>query len=569
MEKTEGTKKIERGVWWKEMVVYQIWPRSFKDGNGDGIGDLKGVYEKLEYIRSVGADAIWFSPLYVSPQKDYGYDIADYRNIAPEYGTLEDFKAVLDKAHALGMRVIMDLVVNHTSDQHQWFLESRKGGEDNPYKDYYIWRKGKGKDGKRPPNNWTSMFPGPGWKYDEVRGEYYLHLFAVEQPDLNMDNPKVREEVKNIMKFWLDMGVDGFREDVITLISKREGLPNGFALMPAARGMEHYVNGPHIHEYLQEFKTMWGKYDAMTVGEAPMMKPKVALKYVTEPDNELCMMFHFQHMECDCLFFAWVRTKFRLKKLKKVYAQWQNTLYGKGWNALYIENHDQPRIISRYGNEKFRVESGKMLAAMYLCQGGTPFIYQGQEIGMLNIPIDRLEDYPDVSTHATYALFKKFGLSDKRLMKIANQAARDNARTPVQWTAGTNAGFTDGEKPWFFINENYKEVNVEDAEKDPNSILNFYRKLIALRKEYPLFIYGNFTLRYPKHKKLFVYERQDGKDKALVLLNFSETETAFTCPEGWDLAKAKLLIGNYDVKDPTKCESLQPYECRVYYSLEK
>ena len=554
---------VER-TWWKEMVVYQIWPRSFKDGNGDGIGDLKGVLEKLEYIRSLGADAIWFSPLYVSPQKDYGYDIADYRNIAPEYGTLDDFKAVLEKAHSLGLRIIMDLVVNHTSDQHKWFLESRKGGEDNPYKDYYIWRKGKGKNGKKPPNNWTSMFPGPGWKYDEVRGEYYLHLFATEQPDLNMDNPKVREEVKDIMRFWLDMGVDGFREDVITLISKKEGLPNGFFLMPAARGMEHYVNGPHIHEYLQEFKSVWGSYDAMTVGEAPMMKPKVALKYVSEPNKDLCMMFHFQHMECDCLFFSWVRTRFRLKKLKKVYANWQNTLYGKGWNALYIENHDQPRIISRYGNERFRVESGKMLATMYLGQGGTPFIYQGQEIGMLNIPMERLEDYEDVSTHTSYALFKKFGLSDKKLMKIANYASRDNARTPVQWTDGKNAGFTDGEKPWFFINKNYKEINVEAALKDENSLLNYYKKLIALRKEYPVFVYGDFRLHYPRHKKLFVYERSLEGQRLLVCLNFSETDTPMALPKGVSLENAKLLIGNYEGVDPADCSLLKPYEARIY-----
>ena len=550
--------------WWKEAVVYQIWPRSFKDGNGDGIGDLKGVYEKLEYIKNLGATAIWFSPLYVSPQKDYGYDIADYRDIAPEYGTLDDFKAVLDKAHSLGLRVIMDLVVNHTSDQHKWFQESRKGGDDNPYKDYYIWRKGRGKDGKKPPNNWTAMFPGPGWKYDEVRKEFYLHLFAVEQPDLNMDNPKVREEVKGIMQFWLDMGVDGFREDVITLISKKEGLPAGFPLMPAARGMEHYVNGPHIHEYLQEFKTVWGdkKYDAMTVGEAPMMKPKTALKYITPPNNDLNMMFHFQHMECDCIFLLWVRTRFRLKKLKKVYANWQNTLYGKGWNALYIENHDQPRIISRYGSEKFRVESGKLLATMYLGQGGTPFIFQGQEIGMLNIPIDKFEDYPDVSTHACRALFKKFGFKDEKLLKIANHAARDNARTPVQWGPGKNADFTTAEEPWFKINPNYTEINVESALNDPDSILNYYKKMLELRKKYPLFVYGDFKLYYKNHKKLFIYERSYEGKKALVCMNFSETDTKFKAPAGFDVDKADLIIANYpsDKADLT----LKPYEARIY-----
>lgn len=549
--------------WWKEMVVYQIWPRSFCDGNGDGIGDLKGVLGKLEYIRDLGATAIWFSPLYVSPQADYGYDIADYRNINPEYGTLDDFKEVLEKAHSLGLRVIMDLVVNHTSNRHEWFLKSREGGENNPYKDYYIWRKGRGKDGKKFPNNWTSTFPGDGWQYDEKRKEYYLHLFAVEQPDLNMDNPAVRQEVKDIMKYWLDMGVDGFREDVITFISKREGLPNGFPLMPAARGMEHYKNGPRIHEFLREFKTVWNSYDAMTVGEAPMMTPKTALKYISYDKQELNMMFHFQHMEADCFLYSWVHTGFNLVKLKKVYNNWQTKLYGKAWNALYIENHDQPRIISRYGSEKFRVESGKALAVMYLCQSGTPFIYQGQEIGMTNCPLEKLDDYPDVNTHACYALFKKFGLSDERLMKLARYAARDNARTCMQWSGGENAGFTTG-KPWFVVNKNYKEINVEDALNDENSILNFYKKLLSIRKENPVFLYGDFVLHYKRHKKLFVYERNYEGKKLFVAINFSETDTPVKTPKGVNLSASELLIANYPVADKSEMSVLRPYEARVY-----
>lgn len=548
------------GKWWQEMVVYQIWPRSFCDGNGDGIGDLKGIYNKLEYIRSLGANAIWFSPLYLSPQKDYGYDIQDYKSIAPEYGDLNDFRLVLDKAHSLGIKVIMDLVINHTSDKHKWFVESRKGGEDNPYKDYYIWRKGKGKNGKKPPNNWTGMFPGPGWKYDEERGEYYLHLFAVEQPDLNMDNPKVREEVKGIIKFWLDFGVDGFREDVITLISKKEGLPNGFFLMPAARGMEHYLNGPHIHEYLQEFKSIWGEYDAMTVGEAPMMKPKTALKYVSYDKQELNMMFHFQHMECDCFVYSWVRTKFNLRKLKRVYNNWQTKLYGKAWNSLYIENHDQPRVISRYGSEKYRVESGKCLATMYMCQGGTPFIYQGQEIGMLNNPLEKLEDYPDVSTHSNYKLFRRLGVSEKKLMDIARYAARDNARTPVQWSDGENAGFTTAEKPWFGVNPNYKEINIERAMNDENSLWHYYKKLIELRRENPILIYGDFKLYYKNSKKLFVYERSYKGKKALIILNVSEKESKLRIPKGWNLKKDRLLLANYQEQS----DILKPYEARVY-----
>ena len=545
------------------MVVYQIWPRSFCDGNGDGIGDLKGVLGKLEYIKDLGADAIWFSPLYVSPQKDYGYDIADYRNINPEYGTLDDFKEVLKKAHSLGLRIIMDLVVNHTSNKHEWFLKSREGGENNPYKDYYIWRKGRGKNGKKFPNNWTSTFPGDGWQYDEKRGEYYLHLFAVEQPDLNMDNPKVREEVKAIMKYWLDMGVDGFREDVITFISKREGLPNGFPLMPAARGMEHYKNGPRIHEFLREFKTVWGNYDAMTVGEAPMMTPKTALKYISYDKQELNMMFHFQHMEADCFLYSWMRTKFNLVKLKRVYNNWQTKLYGKAWNALYIENHDQPRIISRYGSEKFRVESGKALAVMYLCQSGTPFIYQGQEIGMTNCPLEKLDDYPDVNTHACYALFKKFGFSDEKLMNLARYAARDNARTCMQWDESENAGFTTG-KPWFVVNKNYKEINVANALNDKNSILNFYKKLLALRKSNPIIVYGDFVLYYKRHKKLFVYERNYEGKKLLVAINFSETDTQIRTPKNFDLSESELLISNYEVEDKSVMNVLRPYEARVY-----
>ncbi len=552
-------KQVNR-EWWKNAVVYQVWPRSFKDGNGDGIGDLKGIYEKLDYIKSLGADAIWFSPLYASPQKDYGYDIADYYAIAPEYGTMDEFKAVLDKAHSLGMKVIMDLVINHTSNQHKWFLESRKGGDDNPYNDYYIWRKGKGKDGKRPPNNWNSTFPGEGWEFDEVRGEYYLHLFAVEQPDLNMDNPKVREEVKNIMRFYLEMGVDGFREDVITFISKREGLPNGFPL-PTARGMEHYVNGPNIHKYLTEFREVLEEYGGMNVGEAPMINPRVALRYVTEgKGKELDMMFHFQHMACDSVIINWFRKPFSLVQLKKILNNWQTKLYGKAWNAIYLENHDQPRIISRYGSEKFRTESGKALACLLLCQSGTPFIYQGQEIGMLNYPFKEMSDFVDVNTFAFYNLLKGLGLKHETILKKAKYAARDNARTPVQWSAGKNAGFTDGEKPWFAINPNYTEVNVENALSDPESLLNFYKKLIALRKQYKSLVAGSFHLYYKSDKKLFVCEKRFEGEKIFVIINMSEGNTMLKAPARIDLNKAELLIGNYDNKE----NILKPYECRIY-----
>ena len=548
--------------WFKEMSVYQIWPRSFCDGNGDGIGDLKGVISKLDYIKSIGVDAIWFSPLYPSPNADYGYDIANYKDISPDYGTLDEFKTLLDEAHKRGLKVIMDLVVNHTSDQHKWFLESKKG-DDNPYHDYYFWRKGK-KNGKEP-NNWKSTFQGKAWEYCKELDEYYLHVFAKGQPDLNMDNPKVRQEVKDIMRFWLDMGVDGFREDVITFISKKPGLPNGFPL-PTATGIEHYMNGPHLKEYLREFKDVLDEYDCFTVGEAPMMTTKRALEFVKEGDGQLLnTMFHFEHMSCDNVITNWIKTKFKPQKLKKVYARWQNDLYGKAWNALYIENHDQPRIISRYGSEKYRVESGKMLATMYILQSGTPFIYQGQEIGMLNANIPTIDRYKDVSAINTYALFRKLGFSDKFTMKLCMYASRDNARTPMQWSADKNAGFTTADKAWFDeINPNYTEINVEAAQKDENSILNYYRKLLKFRKEHDIVKYGDFEL-LKTDKSIFAYVRTYENQKLLVINSFSEAELPFRAPNDFDMKSAELVLSNYD-----NCRVIhngfmtKPYETRTY-----
>ncbi len=549
--------------WYKEMAVYQVWPRSFKDGNGDGIGDLKGVIEKLDYIKSIGVDAIWFSPLYKSPQHDYGYDIADYKAIAPEYGTLEEFKELLDAAHSKGLRVIMDLVINHTSNEHEWFKESMKS-KDNPYHDYYFWRKGKKPNGKKPPNNWLSTFAGPGWHYNENLDEWYLTLFAKEQPDLNMDNPKVREEIKDIIRFWLDLGVDGFREDVITFISKKEGLPNGFPI-PVACGMEHYKCGPRLDEYLREFRKVTDDYDCMTVGEAPMMTPKLALRFIREGANQtLNMMFNFQHMEADSFMVSWIPMPFSLNKLKAAYNRWQNKLYGIAWNANYIENHDQPRIISRYGDEKYRVESGKMLATMYICQSGTPFIYQGQEIGMMNIKMNSVDDYTDTQVKSTYQLFKKLGFSDKMFLKIANRASRDNSRTPVQWSAEKNAGFTTGENTWFKVNPNYTEINVEAAEKDENSILNYYRKLLKFRKENEICIYGDFKLHYKRSRNLFVYERNYEGKRMLVINSFTDKPVNFTAPAGFDLSKGKLMLSNYEVSDALNSFETKPYETRVY-----
>lgn len=553
------------GKWFHEMAVYQIWPRSFKDGNGDGIGDLEGVLSKLDYIKSLGVNAIWFSPLYTSPQADYGYDIADYYDIAPEYGTLEQFKKVLDEAHKRGIKIIMDLVVNHTSDKHIWFQKSvRREGD---YADYYIWRKGRGKDGKRPPNNWMSTFPGSAWEYNEQRGEFFLHLYAKEQPDLNHDNPKVRAEIKKIMRFWLDMGVDGFREDVITQISKREGLPNGFPI-PFSRGIEHYNDGPNIHKYLSEYREVLKDYDAMQVGEAPMMTPSKALSYITFGDKqELDMMFNFQHMEADSFIVGWLHHKFNLRKLKKVYNNWQTKLYNVGWNTNYLENHDQPRVISRYGSEKLRVESGKALAMMYAFLSGTMFVYQGQEIGMTNLYYKSWDEFKDVSTFCVRDLMKKFGFSDKRILKLAHNAARDNARTPVQWSAEKYAGFSTAE-PWYTVNPNYSDVNVAEAETNPDSLLNFYRKLINLRAEYKAAaVYGRFKLHLARDRHLFVYDKiGDDGTKLTVVINMSDKPVPCGKFAKYVDKDAEEIISVYN---GSFAELMRPYAGKVYVSKTK
>lgn len=548
--------------WYKEMSVYQIWPRSFCDGNGDGIGDLKGVLSKLDYIKDLGVDAIWFSPLYPSPNADYGYDIADYRDISKDYGTLEEFKTVIAECHKRDLKVIMDLVVNHTSSEHEWFKESMKG-EDNPYHDYYFWRKGR-KPGKEP-NNWLSTFQGKAWEYCKELDKYYLHVFAKEQPDLNMDNPKVREEVKDIIRFWLDLGVDGFREDVITFISKKPGLPNGFPL-PTACGIEHYSNGPHLREYLREFKEVYDEYDCFIVGEAPMMTPKKALKFIEEGDDQLLnMMFHFEHMNCDNIVTNWIVTPFRRGRLKKVYNNWQTKLYKKAWNANYLENHDQPRIISRYGSEEYRTESGKMLATMYICQSGTPFIYQGQEIGMTNPKITEIDRYKDVSSINTYALFRKLGFSDKITMKFCMYASRDNARTPVQWSAEKNAGFTTADEPWFEINPNYTEINAEAELANPDSILNYYKKILRFRKENDIVKYGDFEL-LDTDTKIFAYIRHYENKKMLVICSLTDEEKPVRINTAdFKMDNAELVLYNYE-NNPVIHNGFmsRPYETRVY-----
>ena len=547
---------MARTYWYKDAVFYQVWPRSFKDGNGDGMGDLWGVYEKLDYIQSLGCDGIWFSPIYPSPGADCGYDIADYMDIDPQFGGMEAFQKVLEGAHQRGMKILMDLVVNHTSDEHEWFQKSRQRIE--PYTDYYIWRPDPGK-GKLP-NNWDSNFEGKAWTWDEVRGEYYLHLFAVKQPDLNMDNPLVREEVKKIMRFWLDMGVDGFREDVITYISKKKGLPNDH-LFPIYKGMPNYNHGPHIHEYLEEFKrdALEG-YDYFTVAEAPLVWPKQALKYIDEKHGQIDTMIQFQCQCADCLFTDYIPTKFNLRKMKRAFSSWQKKLAGKAWNCLYIENHDHPRIISRYGSEKFWQASGKTLATAYLFQQGTPFVYQGQEIGMLNWKPADPSMYRDVQTIYNYAHSNLKKSPQERLEKLW-RSSRDSARTPVQWDDSKFAGFTDGDTTWMAVNENYKQINVAQQEADPDSILNFYRKAIALRKKLSCVKDGNYKEYQKRSGKLYIYSRQNQRQKILVVCSFSDKTTRFRAPRDFYLPGAELILCNYS---NTKENTLQPYECRVY-----
>ena len=550
------TKEGEMQSWAKEMVVYQIWPRSFKDSNGDGIGDINGVISKLDYLQDLGINCIWFSPLYKSPQKDYGYDISDYYSIAPEYGTMDDFKKLIAECKKRNIRIIMDLVINHTSDQHEWFLKSLEG--DKKYHDYYFWRKGKG---KRPPNNWMSSFPGDAWKYRKETGEYYLHLFAVEQPDLNHDNPEVREEVKKIMNFYLDLGVDGFREDVIVYISKKEGLPNGFPI-PVMRGFENYTEGPNLHKYLAEYRQEIKKRDAIQIGEAPMMTPKKAMKYIAGDDRVLDMVFGFEHVQADCIGAAVVKTGFKLKKLKKAYNRWQKGLYGRAWNTNFLENHDIPRIVSRYGSEDYRVDSAKALAITYAFLTGTMFIYQGQEIGMTNVPFETWDDFKDVATFNIKALMEKTDLfSKKKIFENIKYGARDNARTPVQWSGEKHAGFSTVE-PWYLVNSNYKEINVEAEEKDPNSVLNFYKKVIKVRNENKeTAIYGEFKMMYNSDNHILAYKKIAEKDELFVVVNLSKKTLS-------DRKVDKVIQkGNYELilanMESTK-GSIKPYEGRVY-----
>lgn len=541
--------------WWKEQVIYQIYPRSFKDSNGDGIGDLGGIIEKLDYLQKLGVDILWLSPVYQSPNDDNGYDISDYYNIMDEFGTMSDFDELLAGVHARGMKLLMDLVVNHTSDEHKWFEESRKS-KDNPYRDYYHWLPA---ENGKPPTNWRSFFAGSTWEYDEATEEYYLHLFTKKQPDLNWENPKVREEIYKLMRFWLDKGVDGFRMDVISVISKRFPLADAKSEDFNVIINDVYANGPRMHEFLQEMnREVMGKYDVMTVGEGPGIDEKVVLDYVGKDRAELNMVFHFGHMFMDHGpggRFDVVEKNFI--DFKKVFTDWDKAIGEDGWINIFLDNHDFPRIVSRWGNDGiYREASAKLFAMLLLSMRGTPCLYQGTEIGMTNVAFDKIEDYRDVEIHNFYKQAKTSGADMDTFLKAVHVNGRDNVRTPMHWNNSPEAGFTDGE-PWIKVNPNYPEINVAAALDDPNSVFYFYQKMLKFRKAHPTLIYGSYQDLMPEHELLFCYARQDAAHTYYIIFNFSEKEVEFDWTE-----PVELLIGNYQTVKG-KDNRLQPWEGRI------
>lgn len=552
--------------WWKEAVVYQIYPRSFKDNNGDGIGDLPGIIQKLDYLKKLGIGIIWLCPVYKSPNDDNGYDISDYQDIIDEFGTIEDMKELLAEIHRRDIKLIMDLVVNHTSDEHPWFIESCFS-KDNPYRDFYIWRKGKNGS---PPNNWGSIFGGSAWEYDEKTGEYYLHLFSKKQPDLNWENPRVREEIYKMIKWWLDKGIDGFRIDTANNFSKVPDLPDGKIIKgyKYANGSPYFLNGPHIHDYLQEMnKKVLSKYDIMTVGETPGTTPEIAAKYVNWDRHEFNMIFHFELMDLDHHpIIKWESREWKLTELKRIFAKWHEGLKEKGWNSLYMNNHDQPRMVSRFGDDKkYHIESAKMLATLLHTLPGTPYIYQGEEFGMTNVAFDNIKDYRDIETLNFYREKTKEGLPKEKIMENIHQTSRDNARTPMQWDDSPNAGFTAG-TPWMKVNPNYIEINVAKDLKDPNSIFYHYQKLTQLRKENLIMAYGDYRLILEDNEHIYSYLRSLGQERLLIILNFFADQTIFNLSANINYQEKKLLISNYHIeeKEDIKRIYLRPYEARVY-----
>lgn len=550
--------------WWKKSVVYQIYPRSFMDSNGDGIGDLQGIISKIPYLQRLGIDVIWLSPIYDSPNDDNGYDIRNYEAIMSEFGTMEDFDQLLEEAKKVGIRIVMDLVVNHTSDEHHWFIESRSS-KDSQYRDYYIWREG---NGELPPNNWESVFSGSAWEKEKNTNSYYLHLFSKKQPDLNWEHQPLRDDIYKMMSYWLDKGIGGFRMDVINFISKDSKLLDGkvYAGQLYGDGSPYYINGPNIHTYLQEMNAkVLSHYDVMTVGEMPGTSTDEAKIYTDPSNQEVNMIFTFEHMNIDHgPFEKWDIQPFNLVKLKKVLEKWQTALYNKGWNSLYWNNHDQPRVVSRFGcdDEKYREKSAKMLAICLHMLQGTPYIYQGEEFGMTNVKFKSIEDYRDIETLNMYKEKSNQGIPHKEILDSIYAAGRDNARTPMQWS--TDGGFSTG-TPWINMNPNTPKINAELALEDTSSIFYTYQKLIQLRKEHDIITYGRFQLLLANHVNLFVYKRIFEKQEWLVISNFSkETELLdLSCCKIQDY-KFKVIIANYeDIKIEGNTLKVRPYEAFV------
>ena len=550
----------EKKAWWKEAVIYQIYPRSFADSNGDGIGDLNGITAHLDYLETLGIDVIWLSPVYKSPNDDNGYDISDYRDIMNDFGTMEDFDRLLAEAHRHHIKIVMDLVVNHTSDEHAWFIESRSS-KDNPHRDYYIWKDPK--NGKEP-NNWGSCFGGSAWELDERTGMYYLHCFSKKQPDLNWENPKVRDEVFDMMNWWCEKGIDGFRMDVISMISKDQSYPDGPVEDGLYGSFSPYVcNGPRVHEFLQEMNNrVLSHYDLLTVGEAAGVTIDEAKKYANSDGTELGMVFQFEHVDLvKSPIGKWTDQKPQLTDFRRVMNKWQYELEGKAWNSLFLDNHDQPRVVSRFGNdsEAYRVISAKMLATCLHMMKGTPYIYQGEELGMTNVYFDKLEDYRDIESINAFHQYVDSGIvKADDMMRYLKEISRDNARTPMQWDDSKNAGFTDG-TPWINVNPNYKEINAKAAVAEPDSVFHYYQELIKLRHTLPIIVYGKFQGLLEDSETIYAYERHLDGQVLTVACNFTDQEQDCTLFD--DLA-GEELISNYNTH---KAGKLQPYEARVIF----
>ncbi|WP_337074123.1 alpha,alpha-phosphotrehalase [Aeromonas veronii] len=545
--------------WWQSAVIYQIYPKSFQDSGARGTGDLKGIMARLDYLKTLGVDALWLTPVYVSPQVDNGYDIADYYAIDPAYGTMADFEALLAAAHARNIRIVMDIVVNHTSTEHAWF-KSALGDKNSPYRDYYIWRDPV--DGGVP-NNWQSKFGGSAWELDEITGQYYLHLFAREQADLNWENPAVRAEVKNIIHFWAKKGVDGFRLDVINLISKDQAFPND----EIGDGRRFYTDGPRIHEFLQDVsRDVFAPVGAMTVGEMSSTSLEHCQRYGALDGSELSMVFNFHHLKVDYPNGdKWTKAPFDFLELKRIFNHWQSGMHGKGWSALFWCNHDQPRIVSRFGDEgEHRVVAAKMLASTLHGLQGTPYIYQGEEIGMTNPGYQRIDDYQDVESRNIFAIKQAEGMSEAEILAILGAKSRDNSRTPMQWSAAPNAGFTNG-TPWLKPAANYSGINAEAALADQHSVFWHYRDLIALRKAHPIFTQGDYQELLTGHPQIWAYVRRANGQTLLVVSNFYGEPVEFALPAELQSGKGRLLLGNYP-DSPAQPQSgmLRPYESLIW-----